>query len=293
MAESKFVVLDKSFLISAKASTFRDIARALQFVICDASLYELIKAPEPGRTMFMKKFGPGVTEIAIVPNSRDLVRDEITLHKRSGPPSEFREKGVFAFNAKLINGTYELPKHLLPQMETKRKQLKQEVGMYLSFAKAIPRIYPNVKPGVPEGRAEAEALILEPGHILERYSNLDCPIPGLTMPPTNIVTESWAIYRQLQVQLLFALDIFFRYFGGKQKITDSALRLRVTHDVLDADQLLLGCLEGAFATCEKKLQNWFRSLSPNGTLITVPTNSGANLVDRPLLESTSSVACIT
>ncbi|MNT61706.1 hypothetical protein D3C72_1993660 [compost metagenome] len=80
------------------------------------------------------------------------------------------------------------------------------------------------------------------------------------------MTEDWAIYRWLQVQFLFALDLYVRYQGKVPDSMGSAAWEKLEHDVLDAQVLMLGCLEGAFATNEKKLIRWRRMLCPNGTL---------------------------
>jgi hypothetical protein len=44
------------------------------------------------------------------------------------------------------------------------------------------------------------------------------------------------------------------------------LRERIRHDVLDAQYLMLALLEGAFATKEKKMCEWWGKLMPEGVL---------------------------
>ena len=81
-----------------------------------------------------------------------------------------------------------------------------------------------------------------------------------------MIDENWALYRWLQVQLLFALDVFVRYQGKSPDIENPRIYERMEHDVLDTQLLMLGCLEGAFATREKKLKRWWSLLCPKGSL---------------------------
>ena len=83
----------------------------------------------------------------------------------------------------------------------------------------------------------------------------------------DTITDDWALYRYLQMQMLFALDVYVRYQGRVPDIGNPAVFERIEHDVLDAQVAMLGCLEGALATRETKLQRWFRLAAPNGVLI--------------------------
>ncbi len=87
------------------------------------------------------------------------------------------------------------------------------------------------------------------------------------LPPAETTTDDWALYRYLQMQMLFALDVYVRYQGRRPEIASPAVFERMEHDVLDAQVAMLGCLEGALATRETKLKRWFRLVAPDGILI--------------------------
>lgn len=70
----------------------------------------------------------------------------------------------------------------------------------------------------------------------------------------------------MQVQLLFTLDIYVRYQGKIPELLTPRLYEKMEHDVLDAEQLILGCLEGSFATRERKHKRWWALLCPDGCL---------------------------
>jgi hypothetical protein len=65
---------------------------------------------------------------------------------------------------------------------------------------------------------------------------------------------------------LFALDVFVRYRGAVTEALNPITYEKMEHDVLDAQVFMLGCLEGAFATQEKKLKRWWALLCPDGDL---------------------------
>ena len=97
-------------------------------------------------------------------------------------------------------------------------------------------------------------------------SHLSPPPGEKPLPLGESIDEKWAIYRWVQVQLLFALDVHVRYQGNIPTPLSSNVYEKMEHDVLDAEQLILGCLEGAFATRENKHKRWWRLLCPDGRL---------------------------
>ncbi len=52
----------------------------------------------------------------------------------------------------------------------------------------------------------------------------------------------------------------------RRRLTAAKAYEKIEHYVLDAHYLILGALEGAFATREKKLQRWYLLLCPEGRL---------------------------
>lgn len=65
-------------------------------------------------------------------------------------------------------------------------------------------------------------------------SNLEPPPGEKALPPASMIDESWALYRWLQVQLLFSVDVFARYQGNKPDLNSRATFEKLEHDVLDA-----------------------------------------------------------
>jgi len=60
--------------------------------------------------------------------------------------------------------------------------------------------------------------------------------------------------------------VYVRYRGALPETLSPSTYERMEHDVLDAQVFMLGCLEGAFATREKKLKRWWSLLCPDAPL---------------------------
>lgn len=168
-----------------------------------------------------------------------------------------------------MSSSYELPEEAQVAIEERTQELREEVEEFLKRAEVIPSFFPDLLEGSDAQRqvaySEAERAIAEPGALIPFYSQLEPPVPEGSFPPADIVSDDWAVYRWLQVQLLFALDVYVRYGGTCPKELTPRTYKRMEHDVLDAQMLMLGSMEGAFATRENKLRRWWSLLCPSGS----------------------------
>lgn len=264
------IVLDKSFLQGSKKARIHELATTHRLVVSDALFYELLTASEPGRSRCFAKFPPVANPVDLVSHIGTLMRLEIETHRPSGKPSEHREQLKFQFNPRLVIPDYELPEEARLGVEEQTAQLQADVESFVSRALLIESFFPNLLAGShsqqSQEREEAERAIAEPGALLPFYSNLEPPPGQKPFPPASAITERWALYRWLQVQLLFSLDLYVRYRGEVPESLSPAMYEKLEHDVLDAQVMMLGCIEGAFATREKKLVRWWKLICPFGTL---------------------------
>lgn len=263
------IILDKSFLQGSKKSRIHELAKTYRLVVSDALFYELLTASEPGRSRCFAKFPPVENPVDLVNHIGTLMRMEIETHRPAGKPSTYREQLKFQFNPSLVSSEYELPEEARLSVEEQTAQLRADVQSFIGRVPPIKSFFPNLLVGSDlqrrQEREDAERAIAEPGALIPFYSNLEPP-SGQTLPSGTIVTEEWALYRWLQVQFLFTLDLYVRYQDGIPENLSPTLYEKIEHDVLDAQVMMLGCLEGAFATREKKLVRWWNLICPSGTL---------------------------
>ena len=264
------IVLDKCFLQGAKKSRVLELAGTHRLVMSDALFYELLTASEPGRSRCFAKLPQTDNPVDLVNHIGTLMRIEIDTQQPAGKPSTHREVLRFQFNSRLLKSDYQLPDEAQQEVDRQTMDLRSDVHSFVDRASQVHSFFPDLLVGSTyqqiQARVGAERAIAEPGSLLDFYSSLVPPLGERQLPPARLVTEDWALYRWLQVQFLFALDLFVRYQGKIPATFSSAIYEKLEHDVLDAQLLMLGCLEGAFATREKKLARWWRLLCPRGAL---------------------------
>lgn len=264
------IILDKSFLQGSKKSRIHELAKTHRLVVSDALFYELLTASEPGRSRCFAKFPPVENPVDLVNHIGTLMRMEIETHRPAGKPSTYREQLRFLFNPSLVSSEYDLPEEARLSVEEQTAQLRADVQSFIDRVPLINSFFPNLLVGSDlqrrQEREDAERAIAEPGALIPFYSNLEPPPGQKLLPSGTIVTEEWALYRWLQIQLLFTLDLYVRYQDGIPENLSPTLYENIEHDVLDAQVMMLGCLEGAFATREKKLVRWWNLICPSGTL---------------------------
>jgi len=269
------VVLDKSFLQSATRARMHELANNGRLLTSEALLYELLSKPEDYRACF-SKFPSIDNPVDVVLHVGGYLKREIESHRRAPKPSDRKRQVRFQFNPRLLDSDYCLPEEAASEIARQHKELLGDVATLKERAIGIPDFFPDLHVGSDAMRkatkAEAEELIAKPDSLLDFYSGMRAPKGIRRFPPRKLVTDQWAIYRWLQVQFLFALDLYLRYGVALAAPMSPAVEERIEHDVLDAQYLFIGVLEGAFATEERKLQRWFRLLQPNGLLLTVTAN---------------------
>lgn len=264
------VVLDKSFLQGSKAAAIHEMAESHRLLMSDALFYELISDPK-SRALCFAKFPRKDNPVELISHPGDMLRREVQTHRPCGKPSLYCEDIRFQFNAALLRDDYQFPPEAAATVLEHTEELRSDVASYLNAIRLTPTFFPDLLKGNDASRAiarrEAERAVAEETQNLLRFYRLLTPPPGEpSLPPAELITPDWALFRWIQVKLLFALDVYCRYSGNLPEPLTAKVHKRFEHDVLDTQYLILGLLEGAFATREKKLQKWWRLLSPNGAL---------------------------
>ena len=247
-----------------------ELADSHRLLMSEALLYELLSKRDDYRRCFCKL--PDVDNpVDIVLHVGGYLKREIESRRPSPKPSSSKRDIRFRFNLRLLEDDYVMPPEAASEIERQRMDLLADIRTFKERALGIPDFFADAFVGSDDARraarADAEALIASPGSLLDFYGQLRAPKGIRRFPPRKLVTDEWAIYRWLQVQFLFALDLYARYGAALKEPMSPATEEKIEHDVLDAQYMLIGVLEGAFATEERKLQHWFRLLRPDGLLL--------------------------
>jgi len=264
------IVIDKSYLQGTNANQIRQLALEHRFLMSDALFYELLTTKPEYRCQCFNKFPSDSNPVDLINHIGTFMKVEIDTHKPSGLPSQNIEEFEFTFNEKLTREDYSPPPDAQTEIDEETSRLESSVYSFLERTKVIPSFFPNLLRGNQTERdkahMEAEALIVSPQSLTSLLSEIKPPAGEKELPPATTLNNNWAIYRWLQVQLLFALDVHVRYQGNIPEKLGPKVFTRMEHDVLDAELLALGCLEGNFATKENKHKRWWKLLCPSGEL---------------------------
>lgn len=264
------IVIDKSYLQGTNAAQIRRLALDHRFLMSDALLYELLTTEPEYRCHCFNKFPGGPNPVDLINHIGTLMKMEIDTHKASGLPSQNIEKIKFTFNVKLTREDYSPPLDVQAEIDEETSRLESSVHSFLERTEVISSFFPGLLQGNQTDRdkahMEAEALIVAPQSLTPLLNEIKPPEDEKELPIATTINDNWAIYRWLQVQLLFALDVHVRYQGNVPEKLSPKVFTRMEHDVLDAELLALGCLEGNFATQEKKHKRWWKLLCPGGEL---------------------------
>lgn len=268
----KPIIIDKCYLQGTSMKLLQKLSEEFQLLMPDVLFYELISCGEPHCSRCFKKLPQGPSPIPIVKHVGALLKRELHSGQPAGLPSDNLEVFEFIFNPNLSKGAYELSASDKRAMSEIEDELKSDISNLLKKSQLVPNLFPNIKIVSTEKRKknkeEIEAFIASGGTELRRFlSNLKLP-NGKSMPDENVLNESWALFRWLQVQLLFSLDIYFRYGAIDIHNLTSKQNRDFEHDVLDAHYLIQGVMQRSFATKEKKLIRYFKLLCPEGILMT-------------------------
>jgi len=264
------IVVDKSFLQGASGAHIRDLAGNHRILMSDALLYELLTTRPEARAQCFAKFPEVQNPVDLINHVGVLMRREIETGKPSGKPSLHKEEIRFIFNSALLEPEYRPPADAQEAIDEERTRLKDSVQTFLEKVATVESMFPGLLSGSQEEREvahlDAEKAIVAPNALQSFISQFTSPPGEPPLPPADGINDEWALYRWLQVQLLFTLDVYVRYQGNIPEPLSPQLYEKMEHDVLDAEQLILGCLEGAYATRENKHKRWWALLRPDGCL---------------------------
>ena len=268
--ESIPVIVDKSFLQGQTKAAIHDFSKEHRILMTEALLYELLSNPTDRRSCFAKL--PAATNpVDIVMHAGGYLKKEIYSRKRAPRPSERIQDFDFEFNTRLRGNDYQLPPEAVLVLQDQHDELLTEIASLKARALHMPSFFPEVFRGSDTerliSRLEAERdIAAKPGKLFDFYASLRSPKGQKKLPARKLITEDWAVYRWMQIHLLFALDLYCRYGGALANALTPNVEEKIEHDVLDAQYLFIGILQKSFATHEKKLRRWFELIHPDGAL---------------------------
>ena len=252
------VVIDKSYLQGTSSETIRRLCGEHTVLFIETLLYELLTSEkEAERTACLAKFPETAGDVVVlIPRVGPLFRYEMQQQRPASPLIDHREEGTL--EALVAHWTHRAPSPEWTQ------EVQREVDTFRLVATGVSEWCPPL-------RAAKSAVLSAACDDLKRqacsdaevvrnvYRSLDldgCPCAALLDP-------SWALFRWVQMHLLFGLDYIRRY--GFADL--AAIPKRIENDIHDLQYALFGTLCGALATRDKDIAANFTMACPTGVLL--------------------------
>jgi hypothetical protein len=265
------VVVDKSFLQARTKEAVHQFASQHRILMTEALFFEMLTNPQDRRACFAK-LPAGENPVDLVLHIGAYFKKEVSTRRQTPQPSTKLRKLRFQFNDRLLLPDYILPSEAKTVVDQQRRDVIADAQSAKSRALQMPSFFPDLASRKNHirraARDDAETQVVKPGALMDFYASLRSPKGQRKLPPMRLITEEWALYRWLQIDFLFCIDLYFRFGSTLSNHLSPKAEQGIEHDTLDAQYLLVGVLEGSFATHESKLQRWFKLILPHGQLFT-------------------------
>jgi hypothetical protein len=256
------VVIDKSYLQAASADNLRTLCGEHTALFIETLLYELLMTVEDAvRTACFAKLSKINEAVVLIPCTGPLFRYEMDQLRPAWPLADHRVDATFE---SLVTGVFSRPLDQQPALAQWQKEIGREVATFRDVATGISSWCPALldasssalRSGCEDLKRQACA---DPDVVRNVYRSL-----GLDgFPDASLLEPPWALFRWVQMHLLFGLDYIRRY--GFADL--AAVPKRVEHDVHDLQYALFGALCGSLATRDRDIELNFRMACPTGTLL--------------------------
>lgn len=256
------VVIDKSYLQAISADKLRSLCSEHTALFTETLLYELLTTDEDAvRATCFKKLSKTNGAVVLMPCTGPLFRYEIEQLRPAWPLANHRVDATFE---SLVAGMFSRPLDEQPAFTQWQREVGHEVETFREVATGLSEWCPALQ--------DAPGSALSSG--CEDLKRQACANPDVVrmvyrslgldgFPNASLLEPSWALYRWVQMHLLFGLDYIRRY--GFADLT--AAPKRVEHDVHDLQYALFGTLCGALATKDADVAKNFTMACPNGVVL--------------------------
>ncbi|HEX6901263.1 MAG TPA: hypothetical protein VF789_16180 [Thermoanaerobaculia bacterium] len=258
------IVLDKSYLQGASAGSIHSLCATFRVIMPGALFFELLTGDPVERARCFAKFPQVMNPVEIVEHVGRLLRFEASKKKPAPPLYERRHRMLFNFNTKLTDSTFVPTPEQQKGIGSWEKEVEREVDSFRERVALSHRWFPSIesasnrdRPGVIK---EIQALVArDPKLVRKLYSSIRTKF----FPRSAQLDSRWAFFRWMQVHVIGALDHVSRYGVG----SDLTGARNLENEVVDLQYRIMGVLAGAIATRDKKCQEVFQMLRPDGLLV--------------------------
>jgi len=264
------IVLDKSWLQGHSKEDVISLTANNRLLVTDMLFYELTTTNDNvSMKRCFEKLIESVNYCDFIENVGGLLRYEM---KNNLPCTPFTGK-PFLHNANrftnifegiITNGFSEYQEKCKIE-ERKEREINEAEMFKMMFASVgvwFPALYKTKGSSDIEYQSICEQIVTDSNKIKSIYAEL-IKLRKNCYTPVDNINENWTFYRWMQVYLLAAIEYCQKYGVDNAAVISKKL----PNEFLDLEYLITATLADGFATSERRLQNLYKLLCPNGILI--------------------------
>lgn len=273
------IIVDKSY--AQGAQSLRPFQRRWSLLFPDAFFFEVASTDPQARERCLAKLRELHDHggLRVAPNVGELLRKEIHDLTKAGPPSDNLIDGLdlHAFFSINFDDLSKARREVLWRTEV---DFGRDIDGLITRANMLKRCFPRTCDGTTADRKEAirqvrRTVAEDRDFLLRFFADFVClgnhPPPGAPLlagiARNGTLGPEWTIYRWLQVQLLYGVKLLEKHGELDAETLTPKQRERFQHDVIDMEYVILGVLEGAIATKDKRMISMFLLLRPDGAVV--------------------------
>ena len=275
------IVVDKSFAQGIRS--LLGLHDQWQLLFPDAFFFEVASTDARARERCLSKLRElrRYDAVRVASNVGEMLRKEIHRLGRAGPPSENLVLGLDldAFFGMRFDDLSTARRDALLSTEM---HFDRDVDGLIERVNMLQGVVHGIAKGMTDRRRKAafhaaRETVAEDHDFVRRFF-ADFVCSGDHAPPgASLLAEvarsgafgpEWTIYRWVQVQLLYGLDLVERHGPVTADTLTPKQRERLQHDATDIEYVILGVLQGALATNDGRMRDMFTLLRPDGALLT-------------------------
>jgi hypothetical protein len=230
----------------------------------EALFYELLTTTPEKRAKCFRNIPKVANPLTLVKNVGYILRSEV---KERAPFADIMKASYpirYVFNNNLVNPHHEFTAKQKHSIANWRKDIIARVEDFKQKAALVSGWFPRVKGfkagSDPEPIEDAKRLVLTDCEVVRRIYN---EVRSNSFPAAEAIDGHWALFRELQVYVVAALDYVFMFGDGNVV----AVSKRVENEYLDLEYSITASLVGALASQDKRMNARFKRIRPDGFVL--------------------------
>jgi len=258
------IVLDKSFLYRSGSQKISHLCFSNQVLMPEALFYELLTTSSENRAKCFRNLPAADNPVMLIKNVGYILRTEV---KNKMPFTDIKDASHnirYIFNNKLIDPNHEFTCEQKNTISTWRADIHSRIEDFKQKAAVVSGWFPAVKhfkAGSNREPIEKAKLLLCKDHSVVK--SIYEQIRHQSFPETDLIDERWALFREIQVQVIAALDYVGKYGDNNPLIVSK----KIENEYMDLEYCITALMVGALASYDKGMIQRFLSILPEGKVI--------------------------